>query len=175
MPMATRSSTARSESAALRSLAVEPQPGQPSTHALRPDALSIRLTADALDPAEAMRFVEDPAAGGTVLFSGTVRDHSDAGAVTGLEYEAWEDRGRAVMEDLGRELFERWPLRRVALWHRFGALAIGEVSVIVCVSAGHRVEAFEAARHGIERIKADVPIWKKEHLPDGEAHWVMGS
>lgn len=122
-----------------------------------------------------MRAVADPASGGTVLFAGTVRDHSDAGAVTGLEYEAWEGRATEVMETIGREMFDRWPLCRAVLWHRFGSLDVGEVSVIVCVSAGHRGEAFEAARHGIERIKQDVPIWKKEHLPNGDAHWVRGS
>ena len=63
----------------------------------------------------------------------------------------------------------------VALLHRIGRLAVGEISVLVCCSAPHRAEAFEAARHGIERIKQDVPIWKKEALVSGEAHWVMGS
>ena len=122
-----------------------------------------------------MRAVADPGAGGTVLFAGTVRDHSDAGGVTGLEYEAWEERAGVSMEAIGSELFERWPIRAAVLWHRFGALDVGEVSVIVCVSSAHRAEAFEAARHGIERIKQDVPIWKRERLTAGEARWVMGS
>ncbi len=139
------------------------------------DHLSVLITSAPLDPTDALRFVEDPGAGGEVLFAGTVRDHSDAGAVTGLEYESWEERAAPALEDIGRELFERWPIRRAALWHRFGSLRVGEVSVVVCVSAAHRAEAFEAARHGIERIKHDAPIWKKESLVDGEAHWVQGS
>jgi molybdopterin synthase catalytic subunit len=56
-----------------------------------------------------------------------------------------------------------------------GDLAIGEISVVVACSAAHRTEAFEACRHGIERLKEDVPIWKKEHLVAGESRWVMGS
>lgn len=139
------------------------------------DGLSIRLTTDAIQPSEAIASVADPAAGGVVLFSGTVRDHSDAGGVTGLDYEAWDERALAGFEAIGEELFERWAIRRAALWHRTGHLDVGEVSVIVAASAPHRAEAFEAARHGIERIKHDVPIWKKESLADGEAHWVMGS
>src|SRR5580765_3607706 len=139
------------------------------------DNLSVRITTDPLDPADALRFVSDPGSGGEVLFAGTVRDHSDAGAVTGLEYEAWEERANRALEEIGGELFDRWPVRRAALWHRFGSLGVGEVSVVVCVSAAHRGEAFEAARHGIERIKHDAPIWKKESLVDGEAHWVQGS
>ncbi len=139
------------------------------------DGLLVRLTADPLDPAEAVASVADPSAGGTCVFLGTVRDHSDAGPVTGLTYEAWEELARARLEELGDELFRRWPLRRVSLWHRTGELAIGEVSVVVACSAAHRAEAFEACRHGIERLKDEVPIWKKEHLADGEAHWVMGA
>jgi len=139
------------------------------------DGLSIRVTADPLEPAEAVASVADPAAGGTCVFLGTVRDHSDAGAVTGLTYEAWEELALARLEELGEELYASWALRRVALWHRMGDLGIGEVSVIVACSAAHRAEAFEACRRGIERLKDDVPIWKKEHLADGEVQWVMGA
>jgi molybdopterin synthase catalytic subunit len=140
----------------------------------RPDLL-VRVTEDPLDPSEALAFAADPGAGGTVLFSGTVRDHSDAGDVTGLDYEAWEDRAGDLLGAIGDDLFAAWPVRKVALLHRVGRLAVGEISVLVCCSAPHRAEAFEAARHGIERIKKDVPIWKKEGLASGEAHWVMGS
>jgi molybdopterin synthase catalytic subunit len=137
--------------------------------------LLVRVTDEPLDPNEAMDFVADPAAGGTVLFSGTVRDHSDGGPVTGLEYEAWEERAAELLAAIGDDVFEKWPVCRVALLHRIGGLSVGEVSVLVCCSAPHRAEAFEAARHGIERIKHDVPIWKKEGLVSGDAHWVMGS
>jgi molybdopterin synthase catalytic subunit len=95
--------------------------------------------------------------------------------VTGLTYEAWEELAVRRLEELGEELAGRWPLRRIALLHRTGELGIGEVSVVVACSAAHRAEAFEACRHGIERLKQDVPIWKKEALVTGEAHWVMGS
>lgn len=137
--------------------------------------LMVRLTAGRLDPAEALSFVADPAAGGTVLFAGTVRDNSAAGEVTGLDYESWDERANSQMEAIAGEMFERWPVRKVAMLHRTGHLAVGEVSVLVCCSAPHRSEAFEAARHGIERIKAGVPIWKKEALATGDAYWVMGS
>jgi molybdopterin synthase catalytic subunit len=135
----------------------------------------VRIDDQPLDPAEALAFVAYPGAGGTVLFSGTVRDHSAAGSVTGLEYEAWVEMAQARMRSIGREILERWPICRVAVLHRTGPLDVGEISVLVCCSAPHRAEAFDAARHGIERIKQDVPIWKKERLASGEAQWVMGS
>lgn len=138
------------------------------------DGLLVRLTDAPLDPQEALAFVADASAGGTVLFSGTVRDRSDAGQVGGLSYETWAERAESALRAIGEDLLSRWPVRRAALLHRVGDLGIGEVAVLVACSAPHRAEAFEAARHGIERVKGEVPIWKKEHLLAGESHWVMG-
>jgi molybdopterin synthase catalytic subunit len=104
-----------------------------------------------------------------------VRDRSDAGDVTGLRYEAWGELAVERLGEIAREMLDGWPLRRVAILHRTGDLAIGEASVFVACSAPHRAEAFEACRHGIERLKEDVPIWKKEGLVSGDARWVMGS
>jgi len=139
------------------------------------DDLLVRVTDGAIGADEAIAFVGDPGAGGICVFLGTVRDHSEAGTVTGLTYEAWDELAVRRLEELGAELFATWPLRRVALLHRTGELGIGEVSVVIACSAAHRAEAFAACRHGIERLKQDVPIWKKEALVSGEAHWVMGS
>ncbi len=139
------------------------------------EAMLVRLTDAPLDASEALAFVAQSGAGGTVLFAGTVRDHGASGDVTGLSYEAWDEQALRRIEAIGEEIFERWPVCRVALLHRTGWLEVGEASVLVCCSAPHRREAFEAARHGIERIKKDVPIWKKEAFVTGEAHWVMGS
>jgi molybdopterin synthase catalytic subunit len=139
------------------------------------DRLLARVTTDPLSVDEALAHVADPASGGTCVFVGTVRDHSDHGRVTGLTYEAWHELGVERFRELAAEVFERWSVRRVALLHRTGELAVGQISVVVAVSAPHRAEAFEATRHAIERLKRDVPIWKKESLVEGEAHWVMGA
>jgi molybdopterin synthase catalytic subunit len=140
-----------------------------------PERLLIRITFDPIGADEAAAFVADRTAGGTCLFLGTVRDHSATGAVTGLTYEAWEEMAAKRLEEIGEEMLEKWPVRKVALLHRTGDLVIGEASVVVACSAPHRAEAFDACRYGIERLKEDVPIWKKEHLAEGESHWVMGS
>ena len=139
------------------------------------DDLLVRVTTDPIRAEEVLAFVADPGAGGTCVFVGTVRDVSDQGAVTGLSYEAWEDLAIARLEELGGDVLGRWPLERVAIVHRYGELAVGEASVAIAVSAAHRAEAFEACRDVIERLKQDVPIWKKEHLTSGESAWVMGS
>ena len=139
------------------------------------DPVSVLLTSDALDPAKALELVADPAAGGTCVFLGTVRERSDAGDVTALRYESYEELAEARLREIAAEMLDRWPVCRVALHHRTGDLGVGAVSVVVACSAPHRAEAFEACRHGIERVKADVPIWKQEQLTSGDAHWVRGS
>ena len=135
----------------------------------------VRLSTEPLSVDDALTFIADPGAGGTCVFVGTVRERSDAGEVTGLHYEAWDDLAIERLGEIAAEMRESWPLRRVAILHRTGDLAVGEASVIVACSAPHRAEAFDACRHGIERLKEDVPIWKKEGLVSGDAQWVMGS
>ena len=139
------------------------------------DPTLVRITGKPLRMEEAADFVADPAAGATCVFAGTVRNRSEAGDVSGLVYEAWDELAERRMREVAGEMRSTWPVRKVALLHRIGALDVGETSVVVACSAPHRAEAFEACRHGIERLKQDVPIWKKEALTTGDAHWVMGS
>ncbi len=140
------------------------------------DRTLVRVAAQPASVDEALAAVADPGAGGTCVFVGTVRDHSSDGAgVSDLTYEAWDELATERLGEIAAEMLERWTICRVALLHATGTLAIGQPSVVVAVSAPHRAEAFEAARHGIEELKRDVPIWKKEALTTGEADWVMGA
>lgn len=110
-------------------------------------------------------------AGGLVTFSGAVRDATRGRRVLRLEYEAYGPMAVRVMESIGREAEARWPGCRVSIHHRVGALLPGELAVVIAAASAHRAEAFEACRHAIERLKQDVPIWKKELFEDGEV-WV---
>jgi molybdopterin synthase catalytic subunit len=136
----------------------------------------VRVTAEPLSVDEALAFVADPAAGGTCVFLGTVRDSgADGETVTSLRYESWDELAIERLREIADRLRERWPILKVAVLHRTGDLDVGQASVVVAVSAGHRAEAFEACREGIEQLKHDVPIWKKELLASGGGHWVMGA
>ena len=139
------------------------------------DDLLVSIIDEPLSVDAALAFVADPGAGGTCVFVGTVRDVSTEGDVTALRYEAWDELAVRRLAEIAEEMFSKWPLKKVAILHRTGDLDIGEASVVVACSSAHRAEAFDACRHGIERLKEDVPIWKKEALASGEAHWVMGS
>ncbi len=136
----------------------------------------VRVAAEPLSVDEAVAFIADPASGGTCVFIGTVRDAAgDGTTVTGLRYESWDELAVGRLTEIAERLRERWPIRKVALLHRTGDLDVGEASVVIAVSAGHRAEAFDACREGIEQLKHDVPIWKKELLASGEGDWVMGA
>jgi MoaE-MoaD fusion protein len=115
--------------------------------------------------------VEDDGAGAVVTFLGTVRDNARGRPVTHLDYEAYPEAAEKMLARIAGEMRERWPVLRVAIEHRTGKLAIGEVSVVIAVSSAHRDEAFESCAYAIERIKEIVPIWKKEFYEDGEV-WI---
>jgi MoaE-MoaD fusion protein len=116
--------------------------------------------------------VDDPGAGGIVIFSGVVRNQTDGRPVKFLEYEAHAAMAEAKLREIGAAIRARWVgVRRIAMLHRIGRLDIGESSVLIAVSAAHRGDAFDACRYAIDTLKRTVPVWKKEHFEDGEV-WV---
>lgn len=131
-----------------------------------------RIVERPLSPDFIAALVEDPGAGGIVIFSGVVRNETGGRAVKFLEYEAHAPMAEVKMREIGEAVRARWrETRRVAILHRIGRLEIGEASVLIAVSAAHRGEAFEACKYAIDTLKHTVPVWKKEHFEDGEV-WV---
>lgn len=124
-----------------------------------------------LDPGGALRFVSTPEAGGTVLFSGTVRSPNDGQDVDHLDYEVWTEKVDTTLRDIAEAALQRHGATRAHVTHRTGRVEVGEPSVLVCVSAPHRDAAFDAAREIIDTLKAQAPIWKKEVTTSGE-QWV---
>ena len=122
-----------------------------------------------------LKDVKDDAAGATVLFLGTVRNHNDDYAVSGIYYEAYIRMAEEAMAKIEAEAVKRWNLKKFAAVHRIGNLKIGEVSVAIAVSSEHRAEAFEAGRYAIDRIKTEVPIWKKETTSHKGGIWAEGT
>jgi molybdopterin synthase catalytic subunit len=131
------------------------------------------LTRKRVDPSRAIREVEDPGAGGIVVFMGTIRNRSEFGRVDGLEYQAYRKMAEKRMKIIAAEVAKKWPVKRVSIYHREGRLRIGEVSVVVAVSSAHRAEAFEACRYAIDTIKTGLPLWKRERV-SGTQRWVEG-
>jgi molybdopterin synthase catalytic subunit len=110
-------------------------------------------------------------AGAITTFIGTVRELTHGKKTLYLIYEAYEAMAVKKLEQIGREIEEKWPDAKVAITHRVGRLDITDIAVVIAVSTPHRADAYEANRYAIERIKHIVPIWKKEHWEDGE-EWI---
>lgn len=113
-----------------------------------------------------------PDCGAVVLFSGTARDHAEGRTdVRHLEYEAYEEMVVPKLQEIADEVRVRWPdVGRIVLIHRVGRLGLGDSSVVVCVSAPHRAEAFAASRFAIDALKVSVPVWKRE-VWEGGSDW----
>ena len=129
-----------------------------------------RVTAEPIRPGELDRFVLSPANGAVVGFQGIVRDHDGGRGVSLLEYQAHPDAERFLL-DCCRAVSDRTGLP-VAAVHRVGSLVVGDLALLAVVAAPHRAEAFAACAELVERIKADVPIWKRQHFADGVSEWV---
>jgi molybdopterin synthase catalytic subunit len=127
---------------------------------------SLPITVD-----ECVRAVSHAGAGGIDLFIGSVRAENEGHAVTVLEYEAYGSMAEKEMARIADGIASEVPGVRLAVLHRVGRLVVGDVAVICAASAPHRAEAFRACRLLIDRIKERVPVWKREHGPDGP-HWI---
>jgi len=135
------------------------------------DQISLRLTSELLRLEAVVSGVESEEAGGTCFFVGTVRNNTASKPVVRLEFEAYEPMALSEMRKIAQTAMDRWPLVRVAMHHRIGSLDVGDIPVIIGVSAAHRKAAFEACQYCIDTLKETVPIWKKEVYADGEV-WV---
>jgi molybdopterin synthase catalytic subunit len=126
------------------------------------------VTAEPIDGAAVEAAVLSRADGALVTFRGVIRDHDSGHAVTRLDYSAHPDAAdflRTTCERIGGDLV-------VAAVHRIGPLEVGDVALVAAVAAPHRAEAFAACAALIDAIKVEVPIWKRQHSPDGTTEWV---
>jgi molybdopterin synthase catalytic subunit len=129
----------------------------------------VAISTGPLDVEAARLLVADPRCGATVVFTGTTRE------VPSLEYEAYEEMAIETMRRLADEAVRRHGLVAVAVEHRIGSVPLMEPSIVIAASAPHRQEAFEGARHLLDQVKANAPIWKREHPEEGEPRWVEGN
>ncbi|MEZ5017547.1 MAG: molybdenum cofactor biosynthesis protein MoaE [Flavipsychrobacter sp.] len=131
----------------------------------------IKISAKPLDINYCTAYVQTSESGGVNIFIGTVRDATKGKKVQKLEFEAYERMAIKELDKIADAVKEKWPVHKIVIHHRTGVLQIGEVAVVIAVSAAHRDAAFAACRYTIDTLKETVPIWKKEVFEDGEV-WV---
>lgn len=133
--------------------------------------VDVRITENELSLDEVLKRVSSAQAGGTVLFIGTVRDHSEGQEVDSLELESARDLALTDLDRIAKAALSDFGLCKIAVHHRVGRLKVGDRIVVIAVSAPHRDEAFRACRFVIDELKKTTPIWKKELGPGG-GKWV---
>lgn len=124
-----------------------------------------------LDVDEVLASLDDDTAGAVNLFVGRVRDHDGGRGVTALDYAAHPSALQRLQE-VSEQVAAEFDVTGISAVHRVGALAIGDTAVIVAASAAHRGTAYDASRALIDRLKAEVPIWKQQSFTDGDTEWV---
>ncbi|HEX7121298.1 MAG TPA: molybdenum cofactor biosynthesis protein MoaE [Gemmatimonadaceae bacterium] len=131
-----------------------------------------QIVRDPIDPQAVVDSVADHSCGAVSLFLGTVREVNEGRRVTGIEYTAYESMATSELTRIAQEAAERFAGIHLAVIHRIGTLALGDVSVAIAVAHAHRGPALDAGRYVIEELKRRVPIWKREHYADGTREWV---
>jgi molybdopterin synthase catalytic subunit len=131
-----------------------------------------KVTTEPLKVQEVNDLVKRPTDGAVVTFDGIVRNNFDGRPVDYLEYEAYAAMAEKKLAEIAAEVQQKFAVGEVAMVHRIGRLEIGESSIVIAVAAPHRQAAFEACAYAMDRVKEDVPVWKKEFFADGKAHWV---
>jgi molybdopterin synthase catalytic subunit len=128
------------------------------------------VTTEPLSIDDVVARLVDPAIGGVGVFVGVVRGQTEGRETLYLEYEVYPEMAEMQLQRLGDEIRQRWrTIREVAIVHRVGRMEVGEVIVVIAVSAAHRRDLFRATQYAIDRLKEIVPIWKKEVWDGGEA------
>lgn len=137
------------------------------------EAVFCCVSEKAIEISDAYQFIQSETAGGINFFVGTIRNHNEGKKVESLEYHIYDDMVVKEFYKIIDEARAKWPVEKIYVNHRKGALNIGDVAVIVAVSTVHRSEAFEACRYIIDELKHRAPIWKKEITTEG-VFWVEG-
>lgn len=130
------------------------------------------IVSRAINPAELMGEVQSTAFGAISMFVGTVRDTHEGRSVTAIDYSAYTAMAESELEMILAQAEEKFGVSAIVVEHRVGALALGDVSVVVAAAHAHRAPALDCTRFVIEEIKKRVPIWKLEHYAGGTRQWI---
>jgi len=110
--------------------------------------------------------------GGHSIFLGQVRaDTINGKKVIAIEYTAYEEMALEKMHIIREEIFSKYDLVCLHVYHSLGRVATGEISLFVFTSSAHRKAAIHACEEIVERIKAELPVWGREMLEDETYEW----
>lgn len=147
------------------------EPMAPSEENCGERVLIARIVEERISLEECSAAVENSSAGAVVTFAGVVRDHDEGRGVSDLSYTAHPSAAQAIRESAER-IAAKYPEVRLAIVHRTGDLAVGDLALACAVAAAHRGDAFAACSDLVDDVKQTVPIWKEQRFDDGSSEWV---
>jgi molybdopterin synthase catalytic subunit len=127
----------------------------------------IRITDKPISPGKVVSQVKTPGSGCVVTYIGLIRDNSHGKKVLSVEYEDADGKAVDRLREIAEEVKQKWPVNRVAIYHRIGKLKVGEINFVVAISAGHRGEGFSASQYAVDSFKQKLPTVKRETYLDG--------
>lgn len=133
--------------------------------------ITAKVTEEVISASALATLVKSDHAGAVVTFSGDVRNHDKGRQVSTLNYEI-HPKAQSVIRNIAEEVGGKYDITDLAVAHRYGAIPIGESAFVVAVSAAHRKAALDACSELVERVKAELPIWKFQEFADGSSEWV---
>ncbi len=142
---------------------------------LNSDSNIPRITSKEIDIKFISKSIDESGdSGATVIFVGTVRNYSENGGVQGMNYESYVGMAEERIKKIENAVQKIWNIKKINIIHRIGELNVGDTSVLIAVSTPHSKDAFEACQFILEKVKNEVPIWKKEKIMDCKTKWLTG-
>jgi molybdopterin synthase catalytic subunit len=127
----------------------------------------IKITDKPISPEEVVNQAKTPDSGCVATYVGLIRDNSRGKPVLSVEYEDADGQAEAILGEIAEEIKRKWPVSKVAIYHRTGKLDVGEINLVVAVASAHRGEALEAVALAVDRFKEKLPTAKRETYQDG--------
>ncbi len=130
------------------------------------------LVTEAINVSALLEEVSGAENGAASLFIGAVRNVNSDRAVESVSYSAYDEMALKELQSVAAECAARFGVANMAIEHRTGLLAVGEISIAIAAGHPHRAQAIGAVSLAIEEVKRRVPIWKLERYADGTEEWV---
>ncbi len=137
-----------------------------------PPRIHVEISHEPIDRTRVEEFIDDPDVGAHLWFEGVTRRMTAGQETVRLCYEAFEPMAKQTLGEIAVQTLDEFQLTALVVVHRLGWVPVGEASLLVGCSSTHRAAAIESLAKFINRLKTDVPIWKKEYFADGSSSWV---
>jgi molybdopterin synthase catalytic subunit len=123
---------------------------------------TIEITENPISPETVINRAKTTGSGCVVTYVGLIRDNSQGKRVKSVEYRDIDGSAKKKLQEIAREVQEKWDIEGIAISHRTGILKVGDINLTVAIASAHRDEGFAACQHVINQFKSRLPTLKEE-------------